>query len=68
MIKKRLTQNIDDMLDVLYSSSSTDAHLNTIASVNAMFDQINKLGENIRIEKRQREGAVLRQGKGAPQT
>jgi uncharacterized protein (DUF2236 family) len=52
--KKRLRRNIDCMLDVIYGP--TQAHSKTIASVNAMFNQINKLGGEIRREKRRQKG------------
>jgi hypothetical protein len=51
--KKRLRRNIDDMLDVIYGP--TEAHPKTMASVNAMFDHIDKLGGEIRREKRRRK-------------
>jgi len=43
--KQDLTRNIDNMLDLVYGPSG--AHLKNIASVNAGFNLVNKLGREI---------------------
>jgi hypothetical protein len=49
MAKKRLTQNIDNMLDVIYSTAG--ANPKTIANINATLNRVNKVGSKIRRDK-----------------
>jgi hypothetical protein len=44
-MEKHLKQNIDNMLDAVYGPAVADP--NTVASVSAMFDQINTVGMEI---------------------
>jgi hypothetical protein len=44
-MEKHLKQNIDNMLDATYGPTVADPK--TVASVSALFDQINKVGMQI---------------------
>jgi len=46
-----LKQNIDHMLDAIYCPTGADPKI--LASVSAVFDQVNKVGTEIRVETRQ---------------
>ena len=48
-VEKEMKRNMDEMLDVLYSSS--DALPETVASVNAVFSQITEVVGNIKKRK-----------------
>ena len=45
MAEQELRRNFDNMLDLVYGR--TEGHPKTIASVNALFNRVNKLGREI---------------------
>jgi len=59
-MEKYLKRNIDDMLDAIYGP--TGAHPKTIASVNAVFDHLNKVGGEIGRDKRRRKSTPTWKG------
>ena len=46
-MEKVLKRNIDKMLDAMYGPTASGADSNTIASVSAVFDHVNKVGTEI---------------------
>ena len=59
-MEKHLKRNIDDMLDTIYSPIGV--HLKTVASVNAAFNHIIKVGGEIGRDKQHRKSTPTWKG------
>ena len=61
-MEKDLKRNIDEMLDVVYNPTGLEAPPKTLASVNAVFSHIKKVGGDIRTNKRHCKNTPTRDG------
>jgi len=59
-VKKCLKQNLDNMLDAMYGPSGVDPK--TFATMNALFDQVNKVGAEMGRKKQHCKGTLSFEG------